>query len=174
VAASVAAARGLTILFARIFNLIGPGAPTSLLPGSLALQLAAVALAQQGPKIRMGPLTTIRDYVDVRDCAEALRRLCSLEFVGISVVNIASGRGTPISEVWDRLRRIALQRGGPPVDIESLPAFPANVSAYVGGTRRLQALGIECATPLQQSLEDLYDWALAALKPDDEDAVASR
>jgi nucleoside-diphosphate-sugar epimerase len=164
-ARALAERNGLTILFARIFNLVGPGTPTSLLPGSLALQLAAAAHRLQAPVIRMGPLTAVRDYVDVRDCAEALRWMACSDTTGMLVVNVASGRGTAMTEVWEKLRNVACQRGGPPIEVEALPPFPAHSSAHVGDTRRLAALGFRCAIPVEQSLADLYDWALLALKP---------
>lgn len=165
IAAVIARRTGLSVLFARIFNLVGPGSPGSLLPGSLALQLAAAASGNGPRRIRMGPLTTTRDYVDVRDCGAALRSLSHCNLNGASTVNIASGRGTPVSAIWDRLRGIAIERGCPAVEVMPLPPFPANVSVQVGCTKRLEALGFRCSYSIEESLEDLYAWALFALAP---------
>lgn len=154
---------GIVMLRARIFNLLGPGHLSILLPGSLALQLALITRGLQPPRIRMGPLTSVRDYVDVRDCAGALCRLAQCDIGAYRVVNIASQRATPVQEIWDKLRVIARRRGGPRVEVERLPPVPANVSSQVGCSRRLAALGYRCDILLERSLNDLYDWALWAL-----------
>jgi nucleoside-diphosphate-sugar epimerase len=165
IAASLAERLGICVLSARIFNLVGPGQPADLLPGSLALQLAAAAHGLQAPRIRMGPLTTTRDYVDVRDCADALLWFTRCDLSKNSSVNIASGHGTHMHDVWKKLRAIAAQRGGPLVSAQKLPQFSANVSVQIGCTKRLRALGYCCSRPLDRSLRDLYEWALWAIDP---------
>lgn len=165
-AASEAAARpgDIEVVVARVFNLVGPGCPASLLPGSLAGQLAAVSMHLREPVIRMGPLTTVRDYVDVRDCAEAIRLLSMTPDDVGPVVNVASGRGVPVSEIWDRLLAIHGKSGGPAVEIAHLPPMPDNVRVQTGSTERLAKIGFRLGIGLERSLRDLYDGSLAAVR----------
>src|SRR5262245_518629 len=59
------------VVRARLFNLLGPGVPASLLPGRCA---ALIRETPRGAKeaLRFRALDTQRDYVDVRDACEAL------------------------------------------------------------------------------------------------------
>jgi nucleoside-diphosphate-sugar epimerase len=162
-ALAVAKQAGIPLIIARIFNLIGPGTPSSLLPGSIALQLAAIALGRQPPKVRVGPLVSTRDYVDVRDCARALWALASLApSSSPSVINIASGTGTPVKAIFDSLCEIARLRDGPAIEVEQLAPFSPHANVHIGAQGRLSRLGFASAFPLKQSLDDLYEWAFSA------------
>ena len=151
---------GIPLTVARIFNVVGPGSPSSLLPGSLALQLAAIARETRPPKVVVGPLESVRDYIDVRDCARAISVLAFASSTG--VVNVSSGVGTPVRAIFESLRKIARTHGVESFEIEPARALPSSARVHVGSNGRLAKAGFDLSVPLEQSLSDLFSWALRA------------
>lgn len=151
------------LVIARIFNLVGPGCPVSLLPGNIAFQLARLVVKRSGAPITTGPLTTIRDYLDVRDCAGALALLANTTGYGEVAVNVASGSGTPVAEIWRRLSQLAARDVGAAKRVELGGPRAGDPSAQVGGVQRLRALGFAARHSLEDSLRDLYAWAQSAV-----------
>ena len=93
---AVVAAGGVVL---RLSNVIGPGAPADSLPGVVARQLAlAAAEAAAGrpvPELRLAPLVSYRDFVDVRDAADAVSAAALATCTG-RVFNIAAGEPVPV------------------------------------------------------------------------------
>jgi len=85
---------GLDAVVLRVFNPVGPGAP----PGSLAGRLAAELRRARadGAEVRVGPLDTVRDFVDARDVADAVLAAATVPSLPHPVVNIGSGRWVPV------------------------------------------------------------------------------
>jgi nucleoside-diphosphate-sugar epimerase len=88
-----------------VFNPLGPGAPATTLAGRVVAELGRAT----GPaaEIHLGPLGDHRDFVDVRDVAEAAVAAALAPAVECPVLNIGSGRATPIRSVVDELVTIA-------------------------------------------------------------------
>ncbi|MEV7629919.1 NAD(P)-dependent oxidoreductase [Actinoplanes sp. NPDC089786] len=98
---------GLTATVLRVFNPIGPGTPSTLLPGRLVAAL-------RDPAIRLGPLDGHRDFVDVRDVAAAVEVACWVTGALPGVVNIGSGRAAALRD----LAALAAGMTGVPQPIE--------------------------------------------------------
>lgn len=90
----LATAGGLDAVVLRVFNPVGPGAPVTSLPGRLAAGLRRAL--RDGTEIRLGPLDTVRDFVDPRDVADAVLAAATAPALPRSVLNIGSGRGVPV------------------------------------------------------------------------------
>lgn len=163
VAARLAQASGVPLRIARVFNLVGPGQPTTYLAGSLSYQLAAITLGLQPPRVHMGALRTTRDYLDVADAGQALWAVARAPEAE-AITNVGSGRETPISAIWEGLRAAALAAGAPPLQIQVRPSPPGDVARQVADVRRLRALGGRPPRPLEASLAALFQWSLAALR----------
>ena len=73
---SEAAESGLDTVVARVFNPIGSGMPPTSLPGRAA-RLLRDAVVDGAPRIELGPLDAVRDYVDLRDVSRAVHLLAS-------------------------------------------------------------------------------------------------
>jgi UDP-glucose 4-epimerase len=85
--ASFAARTGSAVGIARLFNVFGPGETNSHFIPSLICQL------QAGDAVRLGNLSSRRDYVFVDDVADALLRLANYCAGGQSAtLNIGSGK----------------------------------------------------------------------------------
>jgi len=103
-ALAVSAARDFNqqVMVARPFNVVGPGAPDTLVAGALVSRLRA-ALAGPGPRsIRVGRTTGIRDFVAVEDVAVGLVRIAAVGRPG-HCYNLCSGEGHAIAELLERL-----------------------------------------------------------------------
>jgi nucleoside-diphosphate-sugar epimerase len=90
----VAAAAGLETVVLRVFNPVGPGAPVTSLPGRLAAEVHRARA--DGTDVRLGPLDAVRDYVDVRDVADAALAAVTAGSLPHPVLNVGSGRGVPV------------------------------------------------------------------------------
>lgn len=156
-----AAASPLPLLQARIFNVVGPGQPERFLPGSLAAQLARILRGRSPPVLRLGLLHATRDYIDVRDAAEALVRLARSELLG--PVNVGSGVETPVQRIFDGLMARARERGAPDLEVVRSADRPVQLSRQQAGVARLRSLGFRPRFDLDRSLSDLLDWAIQAV-----------
>ena len=153
-AAGLAAREPLEVVVARLFNPIGPG-----MPESQALGRFARALAQgEGPTtLTVGDLDARRDFIDVRDVAEALVSLATRGDSG-RVFHVGTGQSRRVGDGLDRL--IALS--GRTVLIQGDPGFgsptgPSDSRADI--TRITTEVGWSPRIGWEQSLADL--WAKA-------------
>ncbi len=147
--------RGLRVAVARAFNLVGPGqSPDFAVPG-FARRIAVAERAGEGEvELALGNPDAVRDFVDVRDGAEALLQISRLELTG--TYNLCSGRGTTLAELVEVLARTARL----PVSVSHDPGLvrPVDPPALVGDPRRLhEATGVAAGIPLERSLADLLD-----------------
>jgi nucleoside-diphosphate-sugar epimerase len=96
VAAAASAGRNAVVL--RVFNALGPGMPPGTLPGG-ALRRLTEAVAASAPRIEMGPLDSVRDFVDVRDIGAAVLAAGRAPSLDAPIVNIGSGTGHSAREL---------------------------------------------------------------------------
>jgi len=97
-----AAGRGREAVVLRVFNALGP----SMAPGSLAgaaLQRLSEAVAKSTPRIELGPLDSVRDFVDVRDIGAAVVAACRVASLEAPIVNVGSGTGHSARELVEAL-----------------------------------------------------------------------
>jgi len=133
-------------------NPVGPGLPPSTLPGRVAAELQ-----QPGDEIRVGSLAAYRDFVDVRDVADAAFAAACTPGPLPPVLNVGSGRATSLRELVNTLVRIS---GADRRVVESIPAGSDRSSgvrwqqSHVGAIGH--ALGWLPATGLATSLRDLW------------------
>jgi nucleoside-diphosphate-sugar epimerase len=151
VARIAAAGTGLELVVARIFNLVGPGLQDRHLPGSLAARISAIARGLAPAELRLGPLGSTRDFIDVRDAAAALLRLAD-EPEPPAVVNVASGRETPVRSVLDLLLELA---GADDVRVHWTEGRRADVPRSVADVRRLTGLGFSAKHELRETLGEM-------------------
>jgi len=145
----------VSVVIARIFNVIGPGTPESQAPGAFAAQIARVAAGLQPSEIAVGDLSPRRDYVDVRDVASALELLARRGRAG-EAYNVGSGRSVPMSAV---LRGLAAAAGVKVTERVDPARFRrSEVPDIFADTRRLRALGWKPRVSFTQSLADTAAW----------------
>lgn len=151
-ATAVAKRRGLHLTRVRLFNVLGPGEPTSFVASAIAGRIVAIQAGTARPPLRTGDLSTRRDFVDVRDVARALRLAATRGDAG-AVYNVCSGTATPIRTLVEELLAVA----GLHVAVDSTPEPAAlNVRGHAGTAERLRAAtGWEPEHSLRDSLADV-------------------
>ncbi len=147
---------GLDVRIARSFNAIGRGQNEAFVVPSFALQLAAIA-AGGAPELRVGNLTARRDFLDVRDVADAYCAILDRGAPG-EAYNIASESAVAIEEILRRLVTIARV----PVEIREDAARmrPADIPVFVGSSAKLRGCsGWSPRRELAATLRDVYEEA---------------
>lgn len=127
---------GFGLCRARLFNLTGPGEPERLVVAAFCARAAARRATGSRAAIRVGDVSTARDFLDVRDAAAAFVSLADARAEG--AVNVASGRATPIAEVAAMVCRLAGVDG---YEAEPEAARASEVPRIYGDVGRLAGLG---------------------------------
>ncbi|HUS62289.1 MAG TPA: GDP-mannose 4,6-dehydratase [Acidimicrobiales bacterium] len=146
-----AAEMGLDVVRTRAFNHVGPGqSPTFLVPGFASRIVAA--MREGRPSIKVGNLSAVRDFSDVRDVVRAYRLLATTGAPG-AVVNVCSGTGRSAADVAGLLLGIA----GAELELVPDPELtrPVDLPAMVGDPTRLRAMGWSAQIDFEQTLRDV-------------------
>jgi nucleoside-diphosphate-sugar epimerase len=93
----------------RVSNVLGPGAPQSSLPGTIAMRLRTACATNERAVLRVSSPHTHRDFVDVLDVADGVAAAVTHPVNG--VINLGGGTAVSIRTVVQRL-----------VDISGVPA----------------------------------------------------
>jgi len=144
------------VFLPRMFIHVGPGHPPTTAIQNFARQLAKIKTGQAEPIIRVGNLTTRRDFIDVRDGAAAMKLLIEKGEPGVPV-NICNGIPYLMSDILDMLIVIS----GTIVKVESDPALvrKADEPLLLGNCDKIKALGYTPKYTIRQTLEDVFeDW----------------
>ncbi|QFZ20228.1 NAD-dependent epimerase/dehydratase family protein [Saccharothrix syringae] len=150
VRAAVAAGRADAVVL-RVFNPVGAGAPHDTVLGRA---VAAIRSAATG--VRLGPLGAHRDFVDVRDIAEAVALAALATGAPGPVLNIGSGTAVVVR---DAVKLLVEESGFTGQVVESDPAPDRSravdwIAADV--TRAREVLGWRPRHDLRASVRDLW------------------
>jgi len=147
---------GLDVVRVRPFNQIGPRQAAEFAVASFASQLARIERGEQSPRLSVGNLDTYRDFTDVRDMADAYRRVMESGVRG-ETYNAASGVPVRIGDVLDQLRAMCRC----PVEVVTAAdrLRPSDAAVLTGDSGKLrQATGWRPRYSLQQTLRDTLDY----------------
>jgi nucleoside-diphosphate-sugar epimerase len=143
---------GLSLAWARLFNLFGPAEqPARLVP------MVIRRLSQLEP-VACSDGLQVRDYLPVEDAARALALIVGGEIDG--AVNVGSGTGT---SVRDLAERIAALVGSPELlRFGALPRRPGEPDVQVAGIERLtREVRFTPAITLETALAQTISWWLS-------------
>jgi GDP-4-dehydro-6-deoxy-D-mannose reductase len=145
--------RRVRVVWARSFNLVGPGQGLDAPIPAWAHQVAQAELAGGGA-VRAGELSVVRDVLDVRDAADAYLDLLAAGAEG--VVNVGSGVPVALREVMTTL----LELTAVPVEVQLDESLRRAVDppVVVADTTRLRELtGWAPRIRLRDSLRDVIE-----------------
>jgi GDP-4-dehydro-6-deoxy-D-mannose reductase len=144
------------VIVVRPFNHIGPGQSPNFAVPALAKRIVE-ARKKGDTSLRVGTLTTRRDFTDVRDVVVAYRLLMEHGQAG-TIYNVCSGRDVAISEVADEL--LALAQAKLELVIDPALVRPVDVPVLRGDAGLLHAAtGWAPSIPLATTLADvLTSW----------------
>jgi GDP-4-dehydro-6-deoxy-D-mannose reductase len=142
---------GVPTAIARIFNVLGPGQDELHFAGRLASQLTSILTGKAEPIVRVGPLSSSRDFLDVRDICFGLSVI--LESLHQGVYNVGSGVETEMRE----LLRVFLGAAGlrKDVQIETDAARIDPVPRHVANIGRLAGKGFSPQYSLELSCQEM-------------------
>lgn len=148
-------------LVLRVVNAAGPGTPTPSLLGKVVDCLLRAHRAGRPAVVQLAPLRARRDYLDIRDAADAA--VCAARSAGGGpVVNIGRGQAVPVRWLVDTLIEVS----GVRARVEEREPVGAPASAGAGGDwlavdprTALTHLGWQARRPLRGALLD--HWAAA-------------
>jgi UDP-glucose 4-epimerase len=92
------------LVVCRLFNNYGPRETNMHIIPEVIRQIS------EGDRLRLGNITTTRDYIHTSDCAQALIRLADCANGGIQIVNVAHGHGFTVREMIDKIEGITVRR----------------------------------------------------------------
>ena len=147
----------LPAIEARPFNHIGPRQTRGFVVPDFASQVAAIKLGKSEPVIKVGNLSAKRDFTDVRDVAEAYRKIGFEGRPGETYI-VCSGKVVSIKAILDKIIVIA----GVSVTVEQDPdrVRPTDINSVVGSYAKLEKeTGWRPQIELTQSLRDVFqEW----------------
>jgi GDP-4-dehydro-6-deoxy-D-mannose reductase len=157
-ASRAAGEKGIHVVVARPFNIVGPGIPDSLVVGAIVDRLRRAISGAPPRAIRVGTTTSIRDFVAVEDVVEGLILATERGKSG-AVYNLCTGVGRSIGEVLHKL----ISFTGQEIGVESDPSLVRGGETYalVGSWQKAnRELGWSPCVPFDTSLQET--WAASA------------
>lgn len=146
----------LHIIRVRPFNHIGPRQAANFVVPDFAKQIAEVEAGKREPRLRVGNLSTKRDFTDVRDMVRAYVAILDKGTSG-DVYNIGSGVSHTIQEILDILLSISTKQ----ITVEKDPSLmrPSdNPEMLCDATKMKKITGWNAEIPLRQTLKDTLDY----------------
>ncbi|HUW96832.1 MAG TPA: NAD-dependent epimerase/dehydratase family protein [Anaerolineae bacterium] len=150
---------GIDAVIVRPFNTFGPrqnpGRHAAIIP-------IVVRRATNGSSIEIhGDGEQTRDYIFVRDTADAIVRICESEASRGKVVNVATGHEISINELVGKLLRVM---GVPDHPVVHTSPRPGDVRRHCGDiTLARKLIGFEPAALMDEDLQETVDWYLARM-----------
>ena len=147
---------GTKAIRTRGFNHTGPRRGDVFVTSNFAKQLARIKAGLDEPVMRVGNLTAVRDFTDVRDTVRAYWLAVNHAKPG-EVYNIATGNGITIQELLDRL----IELTDVEVEVRQDPARmrPSDVEILIGDSSKFRAdTGWEPQIPFDQTLRDTVEY----------------
>ena len=132
---------------ARVFNVTGPGEPKRMVGGSIVSQL------KSDPKIKIGNLKSKRDFLDVRDVADALVCIGKRGTTG-EVYNVCSGKSISIQ---DYIELVGKELNiNPIISVDPNRVNPNDIKDLVGDNTKIKKeLGWDVKFDIALSITDI-------------------
>ena len=145
------------VVILRPTNQIGPRQHPELAASAFAKQIAEAESGRGDAVVRHGSLDARRDFLDVRDMADAYARAAEIDDRGTHVFNVGSGRAVGIGDILKILIALARVPIRTEVDPERVRSGAAT-SFALDASRFRARTGWEPKIPLETSLRDLLDY----------------
>ena len=144
---------GLDVVMTRSFNQIGPGQrPAFVVPSFVDQLMAGKREGKKTVEVKVGDLSIVRDFLDVRDAVAAYLLLLEKGESG-KVYNVCSGIGRTLWEVLETVAEIV----GVEIDVtvDSARIRPADNHVIVGSNEKMRRLGWTLSHTLESSIRDM-------------------
>jgi len=145
----------------RIFNVLGPGQDDLHFAGRVASQMASILVSKTDSSIRIGSLTSSRDFLDARDVCYGLDVILKSNLHGI--YNLGSGFETNISELLRFFLEAARLRKDICIDIDQDADWIDPVPRHVANISRLTSKGFAPQYSLELSCREMLDYCVGCV-----------
>jgi dTDP-glucose 4,6-dehydratase len=150
---SFAKSFGLPVTIVRPFNAYGPR------QSARAVIPTIIAQAVSGAALKLGTLTTTRDFTYVEDTARAFVEIGAAEAALGEVINAGSGSEVAISEVVRRIAEITSRELEVETDEQRLRPKDSEVSRLLSDSSKAERLaGWRAETTLDDGLRRTVEW----------------
>jgi len=152
-----------TVVILRPTNQIGPRQHPELAASAFAKQIAEAEAGRGDRVVRHGSLDAKRDFLDVRDMADAYARAAEISESGVQLFNVGTGRGVGVEEMLKTLvslSSIPIRTELDPARVRSGPA----ASFALDASRFRARTGWAPKVALETSLRDLLDYWRAQVR----------
>src|SRR4051794_26488394 len=147
---------GTRAIVSRGFNHSGPRRGENFVDSSFARQIARIEKGLQEPVLRVGDLSSKRDFTDVRDMVRGYWLLLEKCNPG-EVYNIGSGGTRPVQDCLDLL--LGMSRVDVEVRVDPPRLRPSDVTIlWADSSKFMEATGWKPTIPYEQTLRDLLDY----------------
>jgi nucleoside-diphosphate-sugar epimerase len=138
----------------RFFNVFGPRQPPDS-PYSGVVSIFAKKAAAKEAAAFYGDGEQTRDFVFVKDVANALKLSMQSSLTGFYVYNVGSGNAMTVKELWDAFREIS----GDVETAKQMPAREGDIKASLSDISKIQAdLGFNPSNNFKRELQLTYNW----------------
>ncbi|TDL51860.1 NAD-dependent epimerase/dehydratase family protein [Paenibacillus dendritiformis] len=147
---------GLNTFHVRPFNHIGPGQSQGFVVTDFAVQIVAIEKGLQEAVLRVGNLSSFRDFTDVRDIVKAYHILMeSKESKYGETYNVCSGNPVQIQELLTILLSLSTKKIEIVYDENRMR--PSDIPFFVGRKEKISSLGWDNTIPLSSTLNDVLN-----------------
>lgn len=146
----------MDIIILRPFNHTGPGQTDNFVIPAFAKQFAAIKSGKQPPIIKVGNLSTARDFTDVRDMVDAYI-LAGTKCKKGEIYNIGAGEVSKIGEILGLMSDIS----GVEVEIQedNLRVRGVDVPVLMADSTKFRGItGWEPKIPFKKTLQTVLDY----------------
>lgn len=157
-------AYGLKVIRTRAFNHSGPERSDIFSTASFARQIAEIESGKaEKQEVKVGDLSVIRDFLDVRDVCRAYW-IAVRKGVPGEVYNVCSGKGISISDILGIL--ISFSKKKIKIIKDKARLRPSDNPVLIGDNRKLRKLGWKQEISIKESLLDLLNYWREIVLPD--------
>ncbi len=142
---------GIRTTIARIFNVCGPAQDELHFAGRIANQLASILAHKSEAVVRVGSLSSTRDFLDVRDVCQGLAVILASNHQG--VCNVGSGSETNVGELLGLFLEFTGLKKDVQIDIDAARIDP--VPRQVANISRLAETGFVPQYSLNLSCQEM-------------------
>ncbi len=148
--------RERAVVILRPTNQIGPRQHPGLAASAFAKQIAEAEAGTRPPVVRHGDLRSARDFLDVRDMADAYARAADIDAPGTHLFNVGTGRAVAIADVLGMLMELARVGVREELDPELVRGTESVLA--LDASRFRARTGWEPRVDLRTSLADTLDY----------------
>lgn len=145
---------GLDIVIVRPFNHIGERQSTDFAVPAFTRQIVAIEKGEQ-KELKVGDLSTIRDFTDVKDMVKAYSIVMNNGKSG-EAYNIGSGIGVKMSDIVDMLLQLSTKQIQIVKDESRLR--PHDIPKMIADNNKMTSLGWKPEHTLDETLQRIITW----------------